>query len=154
MIKMSVETVIVAFVEAMLPRFSDDKQLLKISLDMEASAPENPDKHIRRYAHLLFHRPSNYTKVLWNVTDDPRKGYDDFETWDVKSDHDSCWRTDGLSSPMFEEYMHLVKRLKTKARPIDCDVTARFRMLTEPKVITVKGYKHDRDNFKFSVQWR
>jgi len=149
---MDVCYVIENLVEILLPRFSDGANVLQLSLDVEARASDT-DKKVRRYIHLLFHRPSNYTKVLWNVTDDPRVSYQNFKGWHVESDHDSGWRTDGLSSPMRNEYTNMIGELKTKLRPIDCEVSARFHMLSLPKIVKTKSYIYDRKNFKFAIVW-
>ncbi|OGD24630.1 hypothetical protein A2819_00040 [Candidatus Azambacteria bacterium RIFCSPHIGHO2_01_FULL_40_24] len=151
-VKMRIEHVIETLVEAMLPRFSADKKVLAMSIRISATKPDDFKKEVVHKAHILFHRPGNYTKVLWNITDS-QKGYKGIPVWAVKSDHDSEWRTDGLASPMFHLGCQMTKELDPKARPIDCEVVARFDLMGEPKIVTIKDYKYDRDNRTFTIQW-
>ena len=151
-VKMRIEHVIETLVEAMLPRFSGDKKVLAMSIRISATKPDNFRKEIVHRACILFHRPDNYTKVLWNIYDS-QKGYKGIPVWVVKSNHDSEWRTDGLANPMFHLGFQMVKELDPEARPIDCEVTAQFDWLGEPKIIVIKDYKHDRDNRTFTIQW-
>ncbi len=151
-IKMDIDHVIAAFVEALLPRFSDDKKVLAMSIKIRASKPGDYRKEVVRRVNILFHRPNNYTKVLWNT--DLRDRYKDLSVWEVKCDHDSEWRTDGLANPLFHLGFQMVRELDSKARPIDCEVIARFDLSGEPKIITIAGYKYDRNNSIFTIQWK
>jgi hypothetical protein len=55
------------------------------------------DKQFNRLFTVLFHRPSNYTKVLVKESDRPEYIYKNTEIlMDKLSDHDSCWKSDGL----------------------------------------------------------
>ncbi len=101
------EWFIASTVESMLPRFSDKGIGLGMIIDMNWDYyPDTNDKHqkkekFRKQVLLLFHRPSNYTKVLHrDVTD--INTFDFMQTKDPihmtqTSDHDSCWRSDGLN---------------------------------------------------------
>ena len=101
-------------VESMLPRFTDKNIVLtmKISADWnDFGYDESGDKQVReplqfrKEFFLVFHRPSNYTKVL--MLELPTNREDD--NWDFNrlpcggsyqmkqlSDHDSCWKSDGM----------------------------------------------------------
>lgn len=151
-VKMRIEHVIETLVEAMLPRFSDDKKVLVMSICIRATKPGDYRMEIVRRVHILFHRPNNYTQVLWNIADFRNK-YKDFYVWDVKCSHDSEWRTDGLATPLFHLGFQMAKELDPKARPIDCEVIARFDWGGEPKIVVIKDYKYDRDNRTFTIRW-
>lgn len=154
-IKMPIEEVVKAFVETLLPRFSDKKKLLQISLDVTAGKPEHSAKQVRYFVHLLFHRPDNYTKVMWKITGNPREAYNDFTVWVVQSDHDSCWKSDGLSTPMFNLGYKMVKELDPEARPIDCEVLAQFGLLSKPEIVTIKDYnKYNQETRTFTILWK
>lgn len=152
-IKMNIDQVIAAFVEAILPRFSDDKKVLAMKLNIGAAKPGDYRKEVVHYIHILFHRPNNYTQVLWKVVDSRKDNYKDFSVWEVKCSHDSEWRTDGLASPLFHLGLQMVRELDSKARPIDCEVIARFDLTGEPKLVSIKDYKYDRNNRVFTIQW-
>jgi hypothetical protein len=112
------ESFITDAVEGMLPRFSDRNIVLtmKIRADWtdfgydkdDGNTKIREESHFRKEIFLAFHRPSNYTKVL--MIDIPtNRDLDEIDfrkknnlpcvgTYQMKqlSDHDSCWRSDGM----------------------------------------------------------
>ena len=101
-------------VEAMLPRFSHRN--LVLAMKIEARWDDHgyhPDgntlirepSRFRKEFFLVFHRPSNYTKVLMveipSERDHKKNPYvhvpcrGEFQLKQL-SDHDSCWRSDGM----------------------------------------------------------
>lgn len=116
--EMKVSYAIQALVEAMLPRFSDEHLGLKINVEARLSyfeqIPDGGGMETKHWAdiHLLFHRPTNYTKVFWCVALDSVVHYFDLlpDMWDLKSDHDSCWSSDGLDSPLNKVWWTLRER--------------------------------------------
>jgi len=87
---MNQENVVTSIVESMLPLFSGPKLGLSMILDIRASYK---DKDASRLLQLIFVRPSNYTKVFTRQFDWEDLHGDEFM---LQSDHDSCWRSDGL----------------------------------------------------------
>ena len=98
-------------VEAMLPRFSKPNCALGMSIDLswtDHGFDETGNKQVReertfrKSFFLLFHRPHNYTKVLFkDITDEIMwltKALNTQEEIKLKqlSDHDSCWKSDGM----------------------------------------------------------
>lgn len=151
-IKMTLEHAVVAFVETLLPRGSDLKQVLQMSFDIRARKPEG-GKEVQHCLHLLFHRPGNYTKVLWNITNNGKRIPKDFAEWKVESDHDSGWITDGLSTPLFNLGCEMVKKIDQTMRPIDCEVLANFSLDGRPKLVSINSYQYDRNARKFIIEW-
>ncbi len=91
MIKMDIKNVIVKFVEALLPHSTKDKALL---VNLELASGE-----VREDIGIIIYRPSNYTKVLVQHLEDgscPHIHYNSLP-WSLESNHDSCWKIDGLS---------------------------------------------------------
>ena len=93
--------VIPAIVEAMLPRFSSDKIILSFTLDLRDEDFET-NKSAATIMRFLFHRPSNFTKVLVHYefnNFNKREGRlsRDPVYYKKYSDHDSCWSSDGLT---------------------------------------------------------
>jgi hypothetical protein len=92
-------------VETLLPRFSDKNKLLKVYIDARYSY-FGGKKEIQHTVeiYLLFHRPGNYTKVFWNYQIDPTEHFSldsiEADQWVMESDHDSCWISDGVESPL------------------------------------------------------
>ena len=94
------ESFITQTVETMLPRFSSRDICLTMKVAMEwTHYHKNAEKQtsFRKEVFLIFHRPSNYTKVLYKDISDNQRFY---IPSDIKmkqlSDHDSCWRSDGM----------------------------------------------------------
>lgn len=93
------EWFITGTVESMLPRFSSRQIGLTMKIDMAWNHySKNGEKELqfKKEVLLVFHRPSNYTKVLYtDITNKRLKPTDVIEMKQL-SDHDSCWRSDGM----------------------------------------------------------
>lgn len=95
---MNAEHTITNIVEAMLPRGTYERLGLKVCVEISATdyGSEDSDfddqKTAWRQLQFIFVRPSNYTQVyvkeITNRQEDAK--------WELHSDHDSCWRSDGL----------------------------------------------------------
>ena len=124
LLSMDADHAIAALVEVALPRFSgEDGRALYIRLDCRqsnyscyvevgtgkkkpCSREDGPSEEIRKQVeawpvesslqlHMLFFRPNNYTQVYTAVTDSwDMPGIED---WTLRSDHDSCWNSDGMT---------------------------------------------------------
>lgn len=105
--KIEIEQMMTSVVESMFPKLSDEKLGMLITVDCsysKYSSNEKNDIDIRFPLYYLFQRPSNYTKVFFLETDDnfrsPPGPYDIIKEkelhWVLRSDHDSCWRSDGV----------------------------------------------------------
>jgi ribosomal protein S15P/S13E len=102
MLSINFDQVIPSIVEAMLPRFSPKDIALAITLDLRDTdySEDHKEDSTATICRFLFHRPSNYTKVLVNYNFN--NFHDDVYPqctplrYEKHSDHDSCWRSDGL----------------------------------------------------------
>jgi hypothetical protein len=90
-------------VEAMLPRGTDRNILLTMIVVMDWEYFSKDGEHDLRYRReflVAFHRPSNYTKVLLHElkkSEDQQPPYNSAVViFKQMSNHDSCWRSDGL----------------------------------------------------------
>jgi len=132
LVSFDAENIISRLVEAMLPRFSDQKLGLYIVLDLsfsdygyadDGNTKEREALHVREYFSFLFVRPSNYTKVFFyrpskdakGLTLDPSYSKEPV-LWTLECDHDSCWRSDGMrqiTKIYFEATKQFEGRLKS-----------------------------------------
>lgn len=101
----NIQTLIHQTVSSMLPRWHDEKICLVMKLYMSWSYyPENSEQPERFHKlwQVVFYRINNYTKVfVRNITHEndfyPNKIEDTgFKLFNLTSDHDTCWTTDGL----------------------------------------------------------
>lgn len=103
----NIESMLVTIVESMLPQFHDKKIGLIMALSFDWNSMKSNGEPVGRFTRkhmLLFHRPTNYTKVLYrDITDVDTPLF--LFIRDLKpnplrmkllSDHDTCWRSDGL----------------------------------------------------------
>jgi hypothetical protein len=110
-VKIGLASAITAIVEMALPRGSGDNQLLWVPVTFQLMGwKESQGKKgvhsersydVRTSIHLLFHRPHNYTKVFFfedtqDVQFYPHLIDNKKIEWQLQSDHDSCWSSDGL----------------------------------------------------------
>jgi hypothetical protein len=98
-------------VESMLPRFSDPKIVLTMKIDakwIDYGYDTDGNKKVREESRfgktifLVFHRPHNYTKVLYteiDMEDSKQRKLPCAGEFKMKqvADHDSCWRSDGMN---------------------------------------------------------
>lgn len=124
--KIKIQDAICTLVEAVLPRGSVG-QILHVRTDYEyrlETAAISDGKNIRGCFHFLFHRPNNYTKVLF--CHDNSRVLQRGMKFVHKSDHDSCWRTDGVESAVQALHLDLcvmlIRRMEKKlGREISAD---------------------------------
>jgi hypothetical protein len=126
-------------VEAMLPRFTKPNCALGMTVDLSwtdygydetGNNKVREERSFRKSIFLLFHRPHNYTKVLYrDITEEHMlltKALNTHEEikLEQKSDHDSCWRSDGMNW-MFKTFMeawNYFKQFGVEGRKIDPSV--------------------------------
>lgn len=137
LLTMDFESVVSTIVEAMLPRGSGQHKVLVMAFDVRVVRRGNyATRPHQRIAHLMFQRIQNYTKVGWSVTDTVGARFDRLTSWEIKSDHDSCWRNDGVYSPMAQLVYEMAEAAGLNRA--DADVTIRFDLGQDPKIIELK----------------
>ena len=127
---LAAESTVAAIVDALLPRggslLPDQKWAgegdptralyIKVRLSLSIYANEEDEDDIMEGAtiHLLFERPTNYTKV-WSCVKFRGDGHMvTLEDWVMKSDHDSGWRTDGMRD-IPQTYLDLLGKVREQA---------------------------------------
>lgn len=151
--KMDVDEVVAALVETMLPRASDPKKFLYIPLEVEAAKEDDVESYHRRFIHLLFQRPNNHTRVLWNVTTVPYMRRNELKGWKVTSDHNSRWKEEGVSIPLYKLYFEMCDEVDSSVKPKDLRTMARFSTFQKPEVVMAIDATYYRDTHFFCVQW-
>ena len=151
--KMEAADAVATLVEAALPRFSGEKKLLYVLLDVEVTREESSEFGPRRFVHFPFRRPGNYTTVMMTVTNSILLRKEEIVDWEVTSCHDSCWRGDGLLSPLSKLYFEMCEEVDPAARPKDLWATVQFSSLHAAKIVEVKNFVHDRKNFIAHIEW-
>ena len=150
-IRNDIDAVVETLVEALLPRGSDRKKLLVLDFLISATATANDQRRNQRRGIFLFHRPGNYTKVLWKSSVDLlHKRIEDFTEWDVVADHDSCWRSDGVSHSLFSLEHELDEKLRGVAG--DHEIVAAFSLMG-PQIVAIKDYDYDERKRIFTITW-
>jgi len=141
---MDCENTVIGIVESMLPRFSGSKVGLTMTLSMEASnAKKRAGSLALSYAglQLLFVRPSNHTKVFTRMSESGR--INPTGPFKLMSDHDSCWRSEGL-----REIFQAVERCCNEVNPDKAfrysDPSIRFNLFGgAPKYVEVTKVSTD-----------
>ena len=139
---------IITLVETMLPRFSPNDLGLMITLDLRASNFET-EKSKATILTFIFHRPSNYTKVMaflepFSAELNPIL-HKETEV-DLASDHDSCWSSDGLNI-LNKDW---IEKSNTIGHPANNKVSFfnTFSMFRKPKYVHFKSLKINREKRK------
>ena len=154
------ESAIAHIVEAMLPRFSDNKLGLMIGVDMDihdngygkdGNTLERKEKRMRRRLYFLFVRPTNYTKVLfwepaknttgWDCSPAGLYGASAIQEWNLECDHDSCWR-DAVGSKLTDAYFKSCAAFdgrKISGEPLrPCDLYQFITFTDDPKYMRLE----------------
>ena len=91
--KIELGSAIIAIVESFLWNPREILHVL-VHASYEAMTPKNEEIRFSAFLHFIFNRPGNNTRVLVCINDSPTL---DNETEFVQmSQHDSCWRIDGV----------------------------------------------------------
>lgn len=125
--RMNVDNAVNEIVEAMLPRGTEDK-LLHICIRASYMVFPYEDRsggndcsdviEPTEFIHFIFYRPSNYTKVLlstgsWFI--------EECERFELVSDHDSCWRSDGVSSNLNQIHWRIIEVIEERCKELGVD---------------------------------
>jgi hypothetical protein len=104
MFQVNPSSLISTLVESLLPRHSPKETVLVMSF-MASAQPIGfgvDDRTFLRNFHMMFHRPGNYTKVLWfdDVSSSNLLQLGTPRIWSLRANHDSCWRNDGVEQSL------------------------------------------------------
>jgi len=67
--------------------------------------------------HFIFYRPGNYTKVLLLESESPFIDFNE-DIFELKSCHDSCWRTDGVEHPLNVINQRIIGSIEEKCKEL------------------------------------
>jgi len=118
--QMNMKDAIVTIVESFLTPFTPH-QVLCFAIDSRLHYYDNEVKHIHytKGLYIAIHRPSNYTRVI--IAEEKKNlpvfKFDPNADFVYKSDHDSCWKDDGISSPLFKSVCHMVSEIQKLGAP-------------------------------------
>lgn len=129
MFKMQVSDAINSIVEAMLPIGSKEGLFIMVDMrliDLKSDQQESVD------LCFIFERSSSYTKVFVAASD--RWVEPEASAFTLKSDHDSCWRTDGTGSPINECYFRLANLLNKNIAPRELNQFVQFHTIKKVKM--------------------
>lgn len=70
------------------------------------------------FIHFIFYRPGSYTKVLLLES---KYSMLDFNKniFELKSNHDSCWRSDGVENSLFQIHQKIIELIEEKCEELD-----------------------------------
>lgn len=151
-VKMSLRSAITALVEIALPRFSDDKTVLVMTIDVRIRKHGDAFANRHQYVHLMFQRPNNYTKVMWSLVNEPAN-HCRIKEWKVESDHDSCWKTDGLDTPFFNLVRDMINEIDSDCPWSAFYIDISFSPFEEPHLEKLEAYNYDREKRTFTVTY-
>jgi hypothetical protein len=118
--QMNLSDAIVTITESFLPQFTPD-QVLCFTIDSRIQHYDDKNKHIHytKGLYIVIHRPSNYTRVI--IAEEKKNlpvfTFNPDADFKYKSDHDSCWKGDGISSPLFKAASEMVSEIQKLGAP-------------------------------------
>jgi len=130
MVDVRLSHAVCAFVDAILLRsdfrkrsHEDPDRLVSVSLDVRLKNKAT-GRSVSRVVRFLFSRPSNYTRVLFCVSERFHPLASAENDWQDVSYHDSCWRDDGVGTPLSRVYFEMADAIRNEAPPCDMEQTA------------------------------
>lgn len=106
-----------------------DCRALFVEIDLRVGRSGSEEPNAMRFVNLIFQRYGNGFHVWSKVTKEAaiwRVSEDDFNTWRNTSNHDSCWRDDGLTD-ITKTYFALCKEYDPTVAPIKLEQFAWLR---------------------------
>lgn len=88
--------------------------------------PGSASRGKRGYLHFVFQRPYGHSTSVWFQETADRDYVPDDTRWQNTSNHDSCWRSDGVSSPIANTYFKHCRKVARKLAPAALEATAEF----------------------------
>ena len=143
MVKMKAAHAIEEIVDAILPRFTEDK-LLHVALNVEYmchAKKKNKDETATIEnifcVHYIFHRPMNYTRVLRSINHNPFeiKAGDMFRQ---TAYHDTCWRTDGLESDLDSIHYGIMEKIEKDFKKISGREMTHIETILQPNCVLIR----------------
>ena len=129
--------------------FSKVQDGLLFELSMVVQERDNVETGQRRGYYVAF---CGNTSVYWTRMEDAEGNHRQFEDipsdeWENSSNHDSCWRSDGLHW-VTEEYFDLCKSVNPKIAPRDLDSYAQLGFISLWRKVKI----HDKSSDNYCRQ--
>lgn len=84
------------------------------------------ERDVSRFLHFVFRRlgPAGSSVNTWFQLGSETGFIPDDAAWTNTSNHDSCWRSDGVRSPIVKAYFDLCSEVAPKKAPVEVCATA------------------------------
>lgn len=152
----NIRSLIVDMVESFFPRFSAKNKVLTMTLNFSWNSYDEDgenDINFRRQYLVVFYRPNNYTMVMVKEGRTSLFNNDNKIELDLTSNHDSCWREDGMKFiyKTFSEAWDFFEKRGIEGREINPMIN--FDMIGKPTFWEVKELKVIEENRKVEIQF-
>lgn len=163
MFHMNVDTVVSELKESLLPRAQINEKALYVCLDLRLRhyrhVSEGFEFGASTFVHFVLYSPYGSSTHTFIAQGDP---YADLSllAWENTSNHDSCWRTDGVGKPLHEIFMDLANEVNRQVHeagfptvaPVEIKQHCAFRMSNPWSLIDVEVKRDPNEYYKFSLE--
>ena len=94
------------------------ERALYVRVRTTVKKPGSKSRGKHGYMHFVFQRPYHASTSVWFQETADRVFAADNAKWQNTSNHDSCWRSDGIESPITSVYFDHCRRVAPKMAPI------------------------------------
>jgi hypothetical protein len=164
MFEMKLSDLVSDIKEQVIPRGQDNKKALYLCFDvgLRVYGPEYIEAGRRSLVHILLYCPyggSVHTFVA-EKSFGPYGPVSKLE-WENTSNHDSCWRSDGVDSPLSRIYFRMAdeinKELKDSGHepmaPVKMSQSCHFNMIGESwRLVDVKLSRENRETYRHTIE--
>lgn len=158
MFAMEVSDVIATLKEQIIPRGQENGKALHVLLDLRMHLYED-DLEVSRsaFVHFLLHCPHGGSTHTFMADGEPYAKLSDLH-WENTSNHDSCWRSDGLRTPLSNIYFDMARQingtpgLSKSYAPKDMQQVAWFHFSKPWELLdNIQVKRNSDDRYKFDL---
>jgi len=100
---------------------------LYVRILVNVKKPNSKSRGKTALLHFVFSRHAQSSAThCWFQTTEFKDCVPDKSKWKNTSNHDSCWRTDGIRSEIIKVYFDFCRKVAPKMAPIELLATSRF----------------------------
>lgn len=162
MFEMRLSDLVSTIKEQVIPRGQHNEKALYLCLDVGLRVYSPIEASCRSLVHILLYCPYGGSVHTFVAEQDfgPTMSLRELE-WDNTSNHDSCWRSDGLDTPLSRIYFRMADEINAKLEatghegqaPVRMSQSCHFNMFGDAwSLVNVKLGREDRKTYRHSIE--
>ena len=162
MFEMKLSDLASALKEQVIPRGQHNEKALYMCFDVGLRIYSPIEAHCRSLVHILMYCPYGGSVHTFVAEQDfgPTKSPKEL-VWENTSNHDSCWRSDGLDTPLSRIYFRMADEINAKREaagyetmaPVQMSQSCHFHMFGDTwRLVDVKLSREDQKTYRHTIE--